>query len=193
MCPKCCPAPRRTDGSRPCLSAASRRNCPHRRTAPDVAGAEAHLFYRVVNGADHSGAGVVGVEGSRSCSRQSGYRNTGKPHRRCSRPGLPQYAGPSLPGPRQSDLPPPPDATQTDSRPQSASLHRQRTVQPLLRWQSPGKSPGLVPVSLTMTTFQVTGSGSARFGSCSLLWAVSWTAAETVCTSLMPSRMAMRC
>ena len=29
----------------------------------NVAGAEAHLFYRVVNGADHSGAGVVGVEG----------------------------------------------------------------------------------------------------------------------------------
>ena len=29
----------------------------------NVAGAEAHLFYRVVDGADHSGAGVVGVEG----------------------------------------------------------------------------------------------------------------------------------
>ena len=35
----------------------------------NVAGAEAHLFYRVVDGADHSGAGVVGVEGRGASSR----------------------------------------------------------------------------------------------------------------------------
>ena len=37
------------------------------------------------------------------------------------------------------------------------------------------------------------GSASCFFGSWSLLCATSWTAAETVCTSLIPSRMAIRC
>ena len=41
--------------------------------------------------------------------------------------------------------------------------------------------------------FLQVGSTSYFFGSWSLLCAVSWTAAETVCTSLMPSRMAIRC
>ena len=35
----------------------------------NVAGAEAHLFYRVVDGANHSRAGVVGVEGRGASSR----------------------------------------------------------------------------------------------------------------------------
>ncbi len=37
------------------------------------------------------------------------------------------------------------------------------------------------------------GASGSFVGSCSLEWAISWIMAQSVCTSLMPSRIAMRC
>src|SRR5699024_4349002 len=58
----------------------------------------------------------------------------------CSRPPLPRCCGSWRPVSPPSDLPPLPTATQTDSRPHSASLPRRRPVPPLLRWRSPDGS-----------------------------------------------------